>query len=44
MEIRYAAGWNAAFVCCAIAFLCAAVCGLMLDATKPVDAQSEAKM
>lgn len=38
IEIRYAAGWNAAFFCCAFAFACAAICGLMLDATKPVDA------
>jgi nitrate/nitrite transporter NarK len=35
--IRHAAGWNTAFICCGIAFACAAVCGLMLDATKPVD-------
>jgi ACS family glucarate transporter-like MFS transporter len=37
MEIRYEAGWNTAFICCGIAFACAAGCGLMLDATKPVD-------
>ncbi len=36
-KIQLAAGWNAAFVCCAIAFGCSALCGLMLDATKPVD-------
>jgi MFS family permease len=35
--IRQAAGWNTAFICCGGAFACAAVCGLMLDATKPVD-------
>jgi MFS family permease len=36
-EIRHLAGWNTAFICCGIAFACAAVCGLLLDATKPVD-------
>jgi len=36
--VRQSAGWNAAFLCCGVAFACAAVCGLMLDATKPVDA------
>ena len=36
-EIRLLAGWNTAFICCGIAFAAAAVCGLMLDATKPVD-------
>ena len=32
-------GWNAAFVFCGFAFVAAAVCGLLLDATKPVDAE-----
>jgi sugar phosphate permease len=41
-EIRNAAGWDAAFVCCGIAFAAAAVCGLLLDATKPVDAADAA--
>ncbi len=36
-EIRHAAGWNTAFVCCGVAFAVAAICGLMLDATKPVE-------
>ena len=36
--IQQAAGWGAAFVFCALAFAAAAVCGLLLDATKPVDA------
>src|SRR5213079_1723247 len=35
-KIQLAAGWNTAFICCAVAFACAAMCGLMLDATKPV--------
>ena len=35
--IRRAAGWNAAFVFCGLAFAVAAVCGFLLDATKPVD-------
>lgn len=35
--IRLEAGWNAAFVFCGFVFAAAAVCGLMLDATKPVD-------
>ena len=37
-EIRHAAGWNTAFVCCGAALAAAAICGLLLDATKPVDA------
>ena len=36
--IRSEAGWNAAFVFCGFAFAAAACCGLLLDATKPVDA------
>jgi MFS family permease len=36
-KIRLFAGWNAAFVCCGAAFAAAALCGLMLDATKPVE-------
>jgi nitrate/nitrite transporter NarK len=32
------AGWDAAFVVCGFAFAAAAACGLLLDATKPVDA------
>ena len=37
-EIRLLAGWNTAFVCCGVALAAAAACGLLLDATKPVDA------
>jgi MFS transporter, ACS family, glucarate transporter len=40
--IRRSAGWNAAFVFCALAFAAAAVCGLLLDATKPVDVDDKA--
>jgi MFS family permease len=36
-EIRLAAGWNVMFVCCGVALASAAVCGLFLDATRPVD-------
>lgn len=36
--IRTAAGWDAAFVFCGFAFAAAAACGILLDATKPVDA------
>ena len=36
-QIRLAAGWNTAFICCGVAFLLAAICGFLLDATKPVD-------
>ncbi len=36
-EIRQAAGWNAAFLCCGFVFAAAAVCGMLLDATKPVE-------
>jgi MFS transporter, ACS family, glucarate transporter len=36
-EIHLAAGWNAAFIFCGFAFVAAAVCGVLLDATKPVD-------
>jgi MFS family permease len=38
-QIRFLAGWNTAFVCCGVAFACAAACGLLLDATKPVDTE-----
>jgi MFS family permease len=37
-EVRRAGGWEAAFALCAVCYLIAAVCGLMLDATKPIDA------
>lgn len=40
-QIRLLAGWNAAFVCCGFAFAAAAVCGLMLDATRPVEGPAE---
>jgi nitrate/nitrite transporter NarK len=36
--VARSAGWNAAFVVCGCAFTAAACCGLLLDATKPVDA------
>lgn len=36
-EIRQAAGWNAAFLCCGAACGLGALCGFMLDATRPVD-------
>jgi nitrate/nitrite transporter NarK len=36
-KIRLLAGWNTAFVCCGAAFAAAAVCGLMLDATRQVE-------
>jgi MFS family permease len=39
--IHTVAGWNAAFVFCAFAFIAAATCGLLLDATKPVDANEK---
>lgn len=42
-EIRSAAGWNAVFVCSGIALAAAAVCGLLLDATKPVDGPTSAE-
>lgn len=41
INLRNAAGWDAAFIFCGVAFACAATCGLMLDATKPVDAPGE---
>jgi nitrate/nitrite transporter NarK len=37
MAVKNAAGWDVVFVVGAAAFAAAAVCGLMLDATKPVD-------
>jgi MFS family permease len=40
-EVRHAAGWNAAFGCCALAFGCATACALMLDATRPVKGAEE---
>jgi MFS family permease len=36
--VSRAAGWETAFVVCGCAFTVAAVCGYLLDATKPVDA------
>lgn len=36
--IARAGGWNTAFVVCGFAFAAAACCGLLLDATRPVDA------
>jgi ACS family glucarate transporter-like MFS transporter len=36
-EVRDAAGWNAVFTCCGCCFIAAAVCGFLLDATRPVD-------
>ena len=41
-EVRRAGGWEAAFGLCAACYLIAAVCGLMLDATKTVDAEPPA--
>jgi MFS family permease len=35
--VARAAGWDAAFVVCGVAFTAASVCGLLLDATKPVE-------
>ncbi len=37
-EVQRAGGWEAAFALCAGVYVCAALCGLMLDASKPVDA------
>ena len=34
-----ATGWNVVFVFCGLSFTASAVCGLMLDATKPVDVE-----
>jgi sugar phosphate permease len=39
-RVAKAAGWDAAFVVCGVAFAAAAVCGLLLDATKPVEAEA----
>ena len=36
-EARRAGGWEAAFALCAACYVVAAVCGLMLDATRPVE-------
>jgi MFS family permease len=36
-QIRLFAGWNTAFLCCGAAFAAAAVCGLMLDATRHIE-------
>jgi MFS family permease len=35
--VARAAGWDAAFVVCGVAFTAAAVCGLLLDASKPIE-------
>lgn len=39
-EVKRAGGWEAAFALCASCYLIAAVCGLLLDATKPVEKPS----
>ncbi len=36
--IRRADGWEAAFALCAACYVIAALCGLLLDASKPIDA------
>ena len=41
-RVAKAAGWDTAFAVCAGAFAAAAVCGLMLDATKPVEPEPAA--
>lgn len=38
--IKASAGWDTAFVVCGVAFTCAAGCGLLLDASKPVEPES----
>ena len=40
-EVKTAAGWDAAFVVCGVAFTAAAACGLLLDASKPVEPDGE---
>lgn len=42
MAVKTAFGWNVVFVVGAAAFAAAAACGLMLDATKPVEPEPEA--
>ena len=39
IAVKNAAGWNAAFVVGGVAFAAAAVCGFLLDASKPVEAE-----
>jgi MFS family permease len=41
-EVKNHAGWNAVFILGACAFLTSAFCGLMLNATKPVEAEAAA--
>jgi MFS family permease len=36
-EVRRAGGWEAAFALCAACYVVAVVCGLLLDASKPVE-------
>jgi ACS family glucarate transporter-like MFS transporter len=36
-EVQRAGGWDAVFALCACVYVSAALCGLMLDASKPVD-------
>jgi MFS family permease len=36
-EVKRAAGWEAAFVLCTMCCIISTICGLLLDATKPVD-------
>ncbi len=37
-------GWSAIFLACALAFLLAGACGLLLDATRPLPARSRPKL
>ncbi|QEG32180.1 putative sulfoacetate transporter SauU [Gemmata obscuriglobus] len=37
VELQHATSWNTAFTCLAGAFAASAVCGFLLDATKPVE-------
>jgi nitrate/nitrite transporter NarK len=38
IEVQKAGGWPAAFALCAGSYVVSAICGLMLDASKPIDA------
>ena len=39
-ELRRQGGWNTAFICCGCACVLGAICGFMLDATRPVEPEA----
>jgi MFS family permease len=42
MWVKQQTNWNTAFYCCGLAFACSTLCGLLLDARKPIDSGTTA--